>query len=147
MKKIFIVLFVLTMFLCFSNTVSAQIKDSSHAWKFGLFDIEAPAVGIAYGLQKISPHLHLNFDGDVILAGKTKLLLDLTLRYLFDGNRKIFPYMGGGLGGSIRDNDKTFTSHLVGGFDFRIDTIPVFTELKIHLKNPEAVSLWFGLRY
>jgi len=156
MKKI-LVLFVLTsMSLCFANIISAQTKkpryklrDSRHlhAGKFGFFDIEEPAVGVALGLWKISPHLHLNFDGDVVLTGKTRVLLDLSMRYLLDQSRKILPYIGGGPGGAIGDNDKRFTAHLLGGFDFRIDTLPAFTELKIHLKNPEAVSLWFGLRF
>lgn len=114
--------------------------------KFGFFDIEEPAIGVALGIRRISPHLHLNLDGDLVLSDATTLLLDSSLRYLFDPTPSLLPYIGGGPGLAIGD-DKTFTAHLAGGFDFRIDSLPAFTELKIHLSDPEAITLWFGLRF
>lgn len=127
---------------------SRAFTDSRHlkGGKFGFFDFDDPAVGVALSLRRISPHLHLNFDGDVVLSGDTNLLLDLSLRYLFDQTQGLLPYVGGGPGVFWGDDNK-LTAHFLGGVDYRIDSLPVFAELKIHVSDPEAVSLWFGLHF
>ncbi|MCG8608523.1 hypothetical protein MJD09_26480, partial [bacterium] len=114
--------------------------------KFGFFDIEYPAVGIGFPISRVSPHLQLHFDGDLVLANDPILLLDFSLRYLFDSRSQVLPYVGGGPGAVLGDR-QDFTAHFVGGLDFRIDRVPAFAELKIHLNRPDAVSLWFGLRF
>jgi hypothetical protein len=117
-----------------------------NAGKFGFFDIEYPAVGLGLPISRLSPHLQMHFDGDVVLTRDPILLLDLSLRYLFDSSSQVLPYVGGGPG-AVLANRHRFTAHFVGGLDFRIDRVPAFAELKIHLNRPDAVSLWFGLRF
>jgi hypothetical protein len=146
MRKVAFI-FILFLFLSYQQS-SAQNRRpvKTDGAKFGFFDVEEPAAGVAFNLGHLSPHLRLNFDGDLIFSGQPRVILDLSLRYLFNRQRHTRPYIGGGAGIALGD-DNSVPAHFVGGFDFAIDTLPVFIELKIHLSNPDAVSLWFGLRF
>ena len=146
MKKVASILVLFLVFLS-CQSVSAQNRRAarSDGAKFGFFDIEEPAAGVAFNLGHISPHLRLNSDADLIFSGQPRVMLDLSIRYMFDRHRRTRPYLGGGAGVALGDGNSV-PAHLVGGFEFGIDTLPVFIELKIHLGKPDAVSLWFGLR-
>ena len=143
-RTIIFSIFLLLISCQFTFAQSRRAAKSDGA-KFGFFDIEEPAAGVAFNLGHISPHLRLNFDGDLLFSGQPRIILDASLRYMFDRQRYTRPYIGGGVGIALGD-DNSVPGHIVGGFDFAIDTLPVFIEMKIHLSNPDAVSLWFGLR-
>lgn len=129
-----------------SQASPAASPKSSNGLKYGFFDMAHPAVGAKLGLGGITPHLSLVSDVDLAIKDKPILFVEASLRYMFPGQKLTRPYIGGGAGIAIRDHT-TVPAHLVGGFKSTIDALPIFLELKIHLKDPGAASLWFGVAF
>lgn len=139
--------FILLIFLLPAHVVTAQAQQpiGPDGLKFGYFDVERAAAGVVFSLGRLSPHLQATFDGDLIFTGQPRIMLDFSIRYLFDRQQFARPYVGGGAGVALGE-DNAIPAHLIGGFDFSIDALPLFIELKIHLSEPDAASIWFGIR-
>ncbi|MCA9744035.1 MAG: hypothetical protein H6695_15580 [Deferribacteres bacterium] len=144
--KITLISIILLLISCQISFAQSRRSSGNDGAKFGFFDMREPALGLRLNLGHVSPHLRAQFDGDLILSGQPRAILDVSLRYMFERQRYTQPYVGGGLGAALGD-DNSIPAHLVGGFNFTIDTLPVFVEMKIHLSRPDAVSLWFGYRF
>ena len=135
---LFVVLFV------FGAEAIAQVR--TNGVKFGIFDLRRPAVGIAREFGGLTPRLRFNFDGDFVVHSDHWLFADFSMKYFPRIESASTPYFGGGAGVNIGDVGGV-AAHLVGGINFRLEHIRMFTELKMHLEKPSALSLWLGLRY
>lgn len=138
--------FALSLLFCTLPVAHAQDGHKGHGLKFGLYALQHPAFGVAFAPGRMTQHLQLDFDGDLILEDATFLILDVSLRYHFDRRRSAHTYAGGGAGIAFA-GENTTPAHLLAGFEFELDALPAFLEVKLHLADPSAFTLWFGLRY
>ncbi|KAA3618200.1 MAG: hypothetical protein DWQ05_09180 [Calditrichaeota bacterium] len=132
------------IFLCFSPDGHGQVR--TNGVKFGFFDLRRPAVGLAREFGGLTPRLRFNLDGDFVFSSDHWLFADFSLKYFPRTNAGASPYFGGGAGVNIGDVGGV-AAHIVGGLNFRLESIRMFTEIKAHLEKPGALSLWVGLRY
>ncbi len=139
------ILYILILFLVFvCCELNAQVR--TNGVKFGFFDLRRPALGIAREFGGLSSRLRFNFDGDFVFSSAHWLFADFSLKYFPRTGAGATPYFGGGAGVNIGEVGGV-AAHLVGGLNFRLERIRMFTEIKVHLNKPSALSLWLGLRY
>lgn len=144
LKKIARILFLFVVLAVFGTEVAAQVR--TNGVKFGIFDLRRPGVGIAREFGGLSPRLRFNFDGDFVFDSDHWLFADCSLKYFPHIESATTPYFGGGAGVNI-GGVGGIAAHVVGGLNFRLEHIRMFSELKLHLDKPNALSLWLGLRY
>lgn len=127
------------------HSQEAAARPRKDAAKFGLYQLNHAAFGGKFNLGNLSPHLNMVLDTDLVLKEDALLFLDISLRYLFPRQQAVQPYVGGGTG-VVLGHRGSVPAHLVGGVFLTFDTLPILLEFKIHLENPDALTLWFGLQ-
>ncbi len=138
---------LLAVWVCMLVSPSfSQPQYKKDAAKFGLYKLTYPAFGAKINLGNLSQHLNFVMDGDLVLKENVSVFLDVSLRYLMKRQRRARPYLGAGAG-LVLGGKGSVPAHVLAGTYLSIDRLPVLLELKIHLENPDALTLWLGFLF